>query len=598
MRLPGATITFITFWYTCVNVILVAESFTLGGQLFARCCGTLVKARAIKFQRRHEIYASSSNKENDSRFLLKGYRRPLHWVIKSCSLEETLDFYSKNFNFAVYRHEEFATGCEATCNGPYGGAWSKTMIGPANSNEGNAFCIEVTYNYGITSYEKGNDLRYIAMLKSSFKGNNDFIICDDNGRFFLESPDGHYIRLLDDQNEIVKMGTFSVPSSSPTGQSSQDFINPFVYISLSTSNLSAAKQWYTEALGMSIVEDVVTKNGDSIFVSFVGKKIQSCEEDNFRELSNVLIELVPLGSSGDTLLRGAWHGRMAIETEDGAPTEMSEKARQLEEIEGSGRKSKILHGPLKLQPHGEEVVILTDDDGHEYCFVDARGFQNCIDVTNQINGRTIDWNYRRGIEDKARDLLLSSKALDLGPFIRPANASNFDEMVTELTSPVSNSLISGDHLRGGLVVEFYAPWCVLCQKRKAVLQRVAQRLSLFRHTTTSSTLAPSNPPFITAAVDSSDKVALANCSSQLHAMNEWAKLQGFPFLFFISKSDVNNPIPFEGKWTEEAIVEWVEKEAGLGDQIPPLNASVNSEIEGEKGENFNEDEEDCDECSL
>ena len=34
----------------------------------------------------------------------------------------------------MHRHEEFASGCEATCNGPYGGAWSKTMVravGPA-----------------------------------------------------------------------------------------------------------------------------------------------------------------------------------------------------------------------------------------------------------------------------------------------------------------------------------------------------------------------------------------------------------------------------------------------------------------------------------
>jgi hypothetical protein len=32
----------------------------------------------------------------------------------------------------------------------------------------------------------------------------------------------------------------------------------------------------------------------------------------------------------------------------------------------------VLHGPLKLQPHGEEVVIVADPDGYEYCFVDAR----------------------------------------------------------------------------------------------------------------------------------------------------------------------------------------------------------------------------------
>jgi hypothetical protein len=79
----------------------------------------------------------------------------------------------------VHRHEEFASGCEATCNGPYGGAWSKTMVRVAchsrlvspgsdfrprvlqigYGTEETNFALELTYNYGISSYEKGNDLR-------------------------------------------------------------------------------------------------------------------------------------------------------------------------------------------------------------------------------------------------------------------------------------------------------------------------------------------------------------------------------------------------------------------------------------------------------
>ena len=64
-----------------------------------------------------------------------------------------------------YRHEEFESGCEATCNGPYGGAWSKTMIGygPEASN----FALELTYNYGIDGYEFGNDLQYVAIANPS-----------------------------------------------------------------------------------------------------------------------------------------------------------------------------------------------------------------------------------------------------------------------------------------------------------------------------------------------------------------------------------------------------------------------------------------------
>ena len=43
----------------------------------------------------------------------------------------------------VAGHEEFEQGCEATCNGPYDGKWSKTMIGygPEDSH----FVLEITY---------------------------------------------------------------------------------------------------------------------------------------------------------------------------------------------------------------------------------------------------------------------------------------------------------------------------------------------------------------------------------------------------------------------------------------------------------------------
>ena len=35
----------------------------------------------------------------------------------------------------------------------------------------------------------------------------------------------------------------------------------------------------------------------------------------------------------------------------------------------------VLHGPIKLQPHNEEVIIIQDPDEHEICYVDARGFK-------------------------------------------------------------------------------------------------------------------------------------------------------------------------------------------------------------------------------
>jgi len=87
--------------------------------------------------------------------------RALHWVFKIGNLRKYLEFSEVVLGMRVLRHEEFESGCEATCNGPYGGAWSKTMVGYGLEDQN--FVLELTYNYGIDSYEFGNDLQYIAL---------------------------------------------------------------------------------------------------------------------------------------------------------------------------------------------------------------------------------------------------------------------------------------------------------------------------------------------------------------------------------------------------------------------------------------------------
>lgn len=66
------------------------------------------------------------------------------------------------------------------------------------------------------------------------------------------------------------------------------------------------------------------------------------------------IELVQLPGGGkvDHALAS---GRFATETEDGAPFYMAEKVKK------AG--NSVLHGPIKLQPHNEEVAIVDDIDG-------------------------------------------------------------------------------------------------------------------------------------------------------------------------------------------------------------------------------------------
>ena len=66
-------------------------------------------------------------------------------VICIISISAFLYVHSTNLALQVLRHEEFEEGCAATCNGPYNGKWSKTMVG--YGPEANHFVVELTYNY-------------------------------------------------------------------------------------------------------------------------------------------------------------------------------------------------------------------------------------------------------------------------------------------------------------------------------------------------------------------------------------------------------------------------------------------------------------------
>ena len=150
----------------------------------------------------------------------------------------------------VLRHEEFEEGCAATCNGPYNGKWSKTMVG--YGPEANHFVVELTYNYEVRSiqdwgvhisdtvskdtedtalsrsqnrldlfrligfpfpqvdkYELGNDFRGITIkstkaFASAVDGKNNVVVKEaDEKRKVVEAPDGYNFII---ENEDVAKG--------------------------------------------------------------------------------------------------------------------------------------------------------------------------------------------------------------------------------------------------------------------------------------------------------------------------------------------------------------------------------------------------------
>jgi len=355
-------------------------------------------------------------------FLKEGYRRSLHWVFKIGDLMKDLEFYEKAFGMSVHRHEEFSSGCEATCNGPYGGAWSKTMVG--SGSEENNFALELTYNYGIAKYEAGNDLRYIAVKKSAFEGAPEAIkkavYLDDAGRQFISSPDGYKYMLVDTE--------YGRPDE------------PFLFVSLHVEDLAKSKKFYIDLLDAELYDKVPgsLEATNSAMLSFVRGSPES-----------VKLELVEL-PKGEKLEHKLASGRFATETEDGAPQKIGDR------VKAAG--GTILHGPIKLQPHNEEVVIVADPDGHEFCFVDARGYTNCMNVAYAQGGRTVDWEYRKKLNAAAlkggETAKLEIAKLSAGEYDKAAVTGMIQEWIKEP------------------VVVFSQTSCPYCKKAKELLTTV------------------------------------------------------------------------------------------------------------------------------
>jgi glutaredoxin 3 len=160
------------------------------------------------------------------------------------------------------------------------------------------------------------------------------------------------------------------------------------------------------------------------------------------------LELAPL-PPGVPLDRAVATGRWATETEDGAPAKVADAVK----ASGGGQ---VLHGPIKLQPHGEEVTIAQDGDGHEFCFVDARGYRNCTAVAHSAGGRTVDWAYRGRLAAAAA---LTGEAARAG--VAGVMAGDYD--VSAVCAQIDAAVASSP------VVLYSQTSCPYCKKSKELL---------------------------------------------------------------------------------------------------------------------------------
>lgn len=267
-------------------------------------------------------------------------RRALHFVFKIGDRTKTASFYRDILGMKTLRHEEFQKGCAATCNGPYDGKWSKSMVGYGHEN--NHFVVELTYNYGIGSYKHGNDFKGITIhsndvLKriqatgypSKQEGNTTHIKC----------PDGYQFHIL------------------PSTESS----DPVKKVTLASSNLEKTVDYWTRLLEMK----VYNRTNNAVVLGY---------EDNQCQLEFVKID--------EEIERAKAFGRIAF----------SCPASQLKLIQKTMEQEKqtVLTPLVSLATPGKitvEVVILADPDNHEICFVGDEGFRGLSQIDPESDAK-------------------------------------------------------------------------------------------------------------------------------------------------------------------------------------------------------------------
>jgi len=250
-------------------------------------------------------------------------------------------------------HEENAEACQITCNGRYNNAWSKTMVG--YQREDQAYCLEVTYNYGVYDYETSNALMEFGVgvpdVDKALEQSRKLGFKDSDG--IITGPDGYKYR----------------PVKTVAGR-----VEPFAYVKLRVTKVEKAKEFYCGLLGMKAFD---TAEGPAV----------AFDEDQ--------VPLLLDETDGAPAWKD-WVGRHAI----ALPAEKVQAV--YAEIEATCPEN-IVH---KLQKLDEKlgilyIAIVKDFDGFEQCLVSSETFDKAVAAATDYVGP--DWAHRRKfIDEKAR----------------------------------------------------------------------------------------------------------------------------------------------------------------------------------------------------
>lgn len=361
-------------------------------------------------------------------------------MLKIGNLKQSMAFFQNVLGLRVLRHEEFESGCEATCNGPYGGAWSKTMIGygPESAN----FALELTYNYGIDGYAFGNDLQYIAVANPSLLTRAAALGYNTVGNV-IQGPDNYKFKVL----PLV-----------------QDRAESFMVVAIRVSSLSRAVGYWRDILGMTEVPPASALLAGLETHGSGGVLNPSCvlTFGNEGDVAQTMLQLIEVrdGQSVDHALSS---GRMAFACQAVDPIHAAIVA----------AKEKVLTPPLRLPTPGKAdvvVTILSDRDGYEICFVEDAAFYDLATPKYDV----IDFAARASRGGDGAPLPRSEKISNASA--ASSSSSSSSSSVIEITdaAAVAAILNQPEHQGKTVVLDFSAGWCKNCKKIAPVVSALAR----------------------------------------------------------------------------------------------------------------------------
>lgn len=202
----------------------------------------------------------------------------------------------------------------------------------AYGDESTHFVMELTYNYGVSSYKLGNEFGGVVIKSTDavqrVKSESYPSEPQANGSLLVRAPDGFKFFILNEKAAADE--------------------DPIKYIIYNVSDLNNAIKYWNGILNMSIIR----QDGKSALLSYNGGRFG--------------IEFTKIDEPID---RAQAFGRIAFAVPYALQPSIDELIQK--------NKTTILTPLVTLDTPGKasvRVIILADPNGHEICFVDDEGF--------------------------------------------------------------------------------------------------------------------------------------------------------------------------------------------------------------------------------